>query len=128
MFPLPSAEHNRNFLAGRRRGPALFALATDGGVDAEAAGSLPREHAVGVGFVEQADPPLVDAPSEVAQHATLHDVLKLVPVLGRESGGLMEAHLTVIGRREHAIEHHDVEVGVEGCAGSMKEGGPARDP
>ena len=70
---------------------------------------------MGVGFVEQA------VRTEVAQHTTLHDVLELVPVLGRESGGLMEAHLTVIGRRKHAIEHDDVkvEVGVEGCAESM---------
>ncbi len=62
---------------------------------------------MGVGFVEQA------VRTEVAQHATLHDVLELMPVLGRESGGLMEAHLTFIGPREHAVEHDDVEVGVE---------------
>ncbi len=34
-------------------------------------------------------------PAEVAQHATLHDVLELVPVLGLKEGGLMEADLAV---------------------------------
>ena len=72
---------------------------------------------MGVGFVEQA------VHTEVAQHATLHDVLELVPVLGLKEGGLMEAHLTVIGRREHAIEHDDVEVEmrIEAGAEPMKE-------
>jgi len=47
-----------------------------GRVDAESTGALPREHTVGVGFVEQA------SPVEVPEHAALDDVLKLVPVLG----------------------------------------------
>ncbi len=45
--------------------------------------------AAGVGFVEQA------VAVEVAQHATLHDVLQFMPVLGSEPGGLMEADLSV---------------------------------
>ena len=52
---------------------------------------MPREDAVGVRFVEQA------SPVEVAQHATLDDVLKLVPMLGSESGDLTEAGLGVVG-------------------------------
>ena len=44
---------------------------------------------MGVGFVEQA------TGAEVPEHAALHDVLELVPVLGSEPGGLMEADLAV---------------------------------
>ena len=32
-----------------------------------------------------------------AEHATLHYVLELVPVLGLKEGGLMEADLPVVG-------------------------------
>ena len=49
-------------------------------------------------------------PAEVAEHTSLDDVLKLVPVLRSESGGLREAGLAVGRVREHAIEHNDVEV------------------
>ncbi len=57
----------------------VLALDADGRVDAESTGALPREHAVGVGFVEQA------VASEVPEHAALDDVLELVPVLESES-------------------------------------------
>ena len=69
----------------------VLALDADGRVDAEPTGALPRQHTVGVGFVEQA------VRAEVAQHATLDDVLECVPVLGSESGGLMEADLPIDG-------------------------------
>ena len=66
---------------------SVLALDANGRVDAEPTGALPGQHAVGVGFVEQA------VRTEVAQHTTLHDVLELVPVLGRESGGKASAIL-----------------------------------
>ena len=68
---------------------AVLALDVDGRVDAESTGALPREHAVGVGFVEHA------SAVEVPEHAALDDVLELVPVLGSEPDGLIEACLAV---------------------------------
>jgi len=85
---------------------AVLALDADGRVDAEATGSLPGQHAVGVGFVKQA------MAMEVAQDTALDNVLELGPVPGSELGGLMEAHVAVIGRREHAIEYDEVEMEV----------------
>ncbi len=41
-----------------------------------AAGCLPKQHAVGVGFVEQA------VGAQVAELAALDDVLEFVPVVG----------------------------------------------
>ena len=94
---------------------SVVTLDVNGGVDAEPAGSLPGKHAVGVNFVEQA------MGAEVAQHASLDDVLELVPVRGSEQGGLMEAGLPVGCAREHAIEHNtvEVEVRVQRCAEPM---------
>ena len=54
-------------------------------------GALPGQHAVGVDFVEQV------MATEITEHVTLDDVLELVGVLGRESGGLMETGLPVDG-------------------------------
>ena len=80
----PSTVTEQPFDAG-----SVLALDANGGIDAEPTGALPGQHAVGVGFVEQA------VAVEVAQHATLHDVLEFMPVLGNEPGGLMEADLSV---------------------------------
>jgi len=52
----------------------------NGGVDAEPSGSLPAEHAVSVGFVEETAGP------EVAKNAALDDALELDPVVGLEPG------------------------------------------
>ena len=76
---------------------SVLALDVDGRIDAEPTGALPRKHAVGIGFVEQADPPSVGARAEVAEDTALYDVLQFVPVLGNELGGLVEADLPVVG-------------------------------
>jgi len=55
---------------------SVLALDADGRIDAEPAGAAPREHAVGIGFVEQA------MRAEVAEHTSLDNVLDFVPVLG----------------------------------------------
>ena len=44
-----------------------------------------------IGLVEQV------VAAEVAQHATLDDMLECMPVLGRQSGSLMEADLVALG-------------------------------
>ena len=59
---------------------------------------------MGVNFVEQA------MGAEVAQHATLHDVLQFMPVVGLKQGGLVKAGLPVGCLGEHAIEYDEVEV------------------
>ena len=69
----------------------VVTLDADGGVDAESAGALPDEHAVGIGFVEQA------VRAEVAEHATLDDALEVEPVVGLKEGGLIEMHLIIGG-------------------------------
>ncbi len=85
---------------------AVVALDADGRVDAEAAGPLPGEHAVGVGIVEEASTP------EVTKDATLDDVLEFLPVVGFEERGLMEANLPVRTLRERAVEYDTVVVDV----------------
>jgi hypothetical protein len=81
-------------------------------------GALTGEHAIGVGFVEQA------LSAEVAKHTVLNDMLELDPVGRGKLTGRMEIGLLVLGGREHAVEHHDVivKVCVEGGAESMEEG------
>lgn len=95
----------------------VIALDADGSIDAEATGSLPAEHAVSVGFIEEAAPP------EVPQHAALNDVLEFLPVVGLKQGGLVKADLTVRTLRERAVEYDTVvvEVRVECRAESMEE-------
>ena len=63
----------------------VVALDADGGVDAEAAGALPGEHALGIGLVEKA------ACAEVPEHTALNDTLEVEPVVFVEQGGLVEA-------------------------------------
>ena len=63
---------------------SVLTLDADGGVDAEATGALPGEHAVGIGLLEQA------VAIEVAEHTLLDDVLEFVPMLGLQEGGFME--------------------------------------
>ena len=76
----------------------VVALDVDGSVDAEAAGPLPGEHAVGIGLVEKA------ARAEVPEHATLDDTLEAEPMDFVEHGGLVEADRSVGDRREDAVE------------------------
>jgi hypothetical protein len=59
-------------------GPTGHPTGPNRGVEAEPTGALPGEHAVGVGFVEQA------VAAEVAEHASLENVLEFGPVLGSE--------------------------------------------
>jgi hypothetical protein len=61
--------------------------------------------------------------AEVAEHATLDNVLQLEPVLGLQEGALVEADLPISVPSEHAIEHDEVEVKMRVEAGSeaMKE-------
>ncbi len=103
----------------------VIALDPDGSINAEATGSLPAEHAVSVGFIEEAAPP------EVPQHAALKGtacplqavVLEFLPVVGLKQGGLVKADLTVRTLRERAVEYDTVvvEVRVECRAESMEE-------
>ncbi len=71
-------------------------------IDAEASRSLPGEHAVGVGFVEEA------LRAEVTKHAPLHDTLKIEPVGPSELAGPVEGGVSVAGSREHTVEHDEM--------------------
>lgn len=62
---------------------------------------------------------------EGPEHAALDGSLSLVPVLGGEKGGLVEAHLAAcLYLAEHSIEgeHVEVEVRVQGAAEALREG------
>ena len=56
----------------------------DRGIDAEPAGGLPREHVIGDVALKQT------VAVEVSEHPVSNRVLELVPVGGREMGGLVE--------------------------------------
>jgi hypothetical protein len=89
----------------------------DGGVEAEAAGPLPREHVVDGVLIEEA------AALEEAEHPALEDGREGAGVVSREVGSLVEAGLAVdLG--EDAVEDHEVEVEVrvEGGAEAVEEG------
>ena len=79
----------------------------DRGIDAEPAGGLPAEHVLGDVTCEQA------VAVEVTEHAVAHGVLHLVPVGGREMGGLVELDRAQGILAEHAVDDTDVEVEVE---------------
>ena len=107
----------------------VVALDPDRSVDAEPTGSLPAQHAVSVGFVEEALAP------KVPEHAALEGTacplqavaLELEPAVGVEAGGLMEADLTVGALRERAVEDDTVVVKmrVERRAEPMQKADPA---
>ena len=78
----------------------------DRGVDAEPAGGLPSEHVIGDVALEQT------VAVEVPEHAVSHGVLELVPVGGREMGGLVELDRALGILAEHAVDDTDVEVEV----------------
>jgi hypothetical protein len=84
----------------------VVALDANGGVDAEAAGALPGEHALGIGLIEKA------AHTEVPEHTALNDTLEAEPVMFVEQAGLVEAHSSVGDLREDAVEDDEVEVEV----------------
>ena len=85
----------------------------DRGIDAEPAGGLPREHVIGDVAFEQT------VAVEVSEYAVSHSLLKLVPVGGREVGGLVELDSALGILAEHAVDDTDVEmeVRVQRCAG-----------
>ena len=76
----------------------------DRGIDAEPPGSLPSEHVIGDVALEQT------LAVEVTKHALAHGVLELVPVGGREMGGLVELDRALGVLAEHAVDDTDVEV------------------
>jgi len=82
------------------------------------AGSLPGEHTNGVVFLEQA------LGMEVAQNAALDEALEGEPVVGGETGGLVEAYGSVGSLPEDAVEDGPgdlrivVEVGTQAGAWS----------
>jgi hypothetical protein len=89
----------------------------DRGIDAEPARCLPREHVIGDVAFEQT------AAVEVTQHAVANDLLELIPIGGREVGGLVELDQALGILLEHAVDDTDVEmeVRVQGRAEAMKE-------
>jgi hypothetical protein len=70
---------------------------------------------------------LISVPlGDILKHATLNDVLELDPVMGLKAGSFMEMGLTIAGgRREHAIEHHEVVVVVGVEDGAETKGSPS---
>jgi hypothetical protein len=92
-------------------------LNADGGIDAEPAGALPGEHALGISLIEQS------LRTEVPEHAALNDTLELEPVAFVERCRLVEAGGSVGDLSEDAVEDHDVEVevGVESRPEAVQE-------
>ena len=84
----------------------VIAQDADGSIDAEAAGSLPSEHAVSVSFVEET------VGAKVAEYAALDDALEVEPVVGLKPGGFMELDLTIGALRKGAVEDDTVVVEV----------------
>ena len=82
----------------------VVALDADGGVYTEASGSLPGEHARGIGLVEEA------ASTDVTQDTALDDALEFEPVDLLELGGLMEVDRPIGPPGEDAVEDDEVEV------------------
>ena len=79
----------------------------DGGIDAEPSRGLPSEHVVGDVAFEQT------VAVGVTEHAVANRVLELVPVGGREMGGLVELDQAQGILAEHAVDDTDMEVEVE---------------
>lgn len=101
---------------------AIVTLDADGGVDAEATGRLPVEH-VGHGRVVQDL-----APPESAEHTPLHGPGGSVRVVGRESGGFMEADLAGRLLAEEAVDGEDVVVEGAGSGWSRSAAGRTAPP
>ena len=78
----------------------------DRGIDAEPPGGLPREHVIGDVAFEQT------LAVEVPERAVANRVLELVPVGGREMGGLVELDRALGILTEHAVDDTDVEMEV----------------
>ena len=89
----------------------------DRGIDAEPAGGRPAEHVIGDVSFEQT------VKVEVTEHTVAHGVLELVPVGGRQMGGLVELDRALGVLAEHAVDDTDVEmeVRVQRRAETMKE-------
>jgi hypothetical protein len=84
----------------------VVTLDADGGVNAEATGALPGEHALGIGFVEKA------AGAEVPEHTALNDALEVVPMDLLEQRCFVEADGPVRDLGEDAVEDDEVKVKV----------------
>jgi hypothetical protein len=84
----------------------------DRGIDAEPAGGLPSEHVIGDVAFEQTATHLGGCPVEVPEHAVANGLLELIPVGGREMGGLVELDRALGILAEHAVDDTDVEVEV----------------
>ena len=86
-------------------------------IDAEPAGGLPSEHVIGDVAFEQT------VAVEVPEHAVANGLLELIPVGGREMGGLVELDRAQGILAEHAVDDTDVEmeVSVERRAEAMKK-------
>jgi hypothetical protein len=84
----------------------VVALDANGGVDAEAAGALPGEHALGIGLVEKA------AGAEVPEHAALNDTLEVEPVGLVEQSRFVKEDGSVRGLGDDAVEDDEMKVKV----------------
>ena len=82
----------------------------DRGIDAEPTGRPPGEHVIGDVTCEQT------LAVEVTEHAMANDVLELLPVGGREMGGLVELDRALGILAEHTVDdtHVEMEVCVQG--------------
>lgn len=78
----------------------------NGGIDAEPSGGLPGEHIVSDVALEQS------VAVKVTEHPLPNGLLKLVPVGGRELGGLMEPDRPLGIVAEHAVDDTDMETEV----------------
>jgi len=96
---------------------AVLSRDANGGVDAEPSGALPAEHAVSVGFIEQA------LGAKVPKYTALDDMLEIEPVGRRELAGGMELCAPIARSRKHSVEYHEVvvEVRIERGAESMEK-------
>ena len=74
------------------------------GIDAEPTRGPPGEHVIGDVTFEQA------VAMEVTEHAVSNGLLQLVPVGGREMGGLVELDRALGILAEHAVDDTDVEM------------------
>ncbi len=81
-------------------------MGSGSGIDAEPAGGLPSEHVIGDVAFEQT------VAVEVTEHTVSNGLLKLVPVGGREMGGLVELDRALGILAEHAVDDTDVEMEV----------------
>jgi hypothetical protein len=90
----------------------VVAFDADGGIDAEAARSLPSEHVGGGGVLEET------VAAEVPEYADLNGSLERFPMVRCQVGGFTEGDNSVLVLGKHPVEDQDVivEMGVEAGA------------